>query len=147
MFGAAVSNASAVLIVTTNGTNHSRFDSAALNPVTTVQVTGMQAGDSLIGIDFRPATGELFGIGPTNRVYAIDYIIGVATQVANPGAFNINATGCTDQEAQVQATGIPPTDGREAAFAGTASPGAYTATVRGTGDSTGIAVVEVYALD
>jgi hypothetical protein len=50
------------------------------------------------------------------------------------------------QEAEIIATGIPPTDPRESALVETLAPAAYTAIVRGKNDSTGIALVEVYAL-
>ncbi|HVF73347.1 MAG TPA: FG-GAP repeat protein [Chthoniobacterales bacterium] len=43
-------------------------------------------------------------------------------------------------------TGIPPTNNLESAIVRTLSPANYTAIVRGVNDTTGIAVVEVYAL-
>jgi hypothetical protein len=51
------------------------------------------------------------------------------------------------QEAEIQATGIPPTNDFESAIAATLAPGSYTGVVRGHGDTTGIALVEVYDLD
>ncbi len=50
------------------------------------------------------------------------------------------------QEVEIRATTIPPNDDRESAIVATLRPAAYTAIVRGAGDTTGIAVVEVYAL-
>lgn len=44
-----------------------------------IQITGLQMGESLLGIDFRPATGFLFGLGSTSRVYTINTNTGVAT--------------------------------------------------------------------
>jgi serine protease AprX len=54
----------------------------------------------------------------------------------------------SDQETEIMATTIPPTDDLEAALVETLPAGgaAYTATVRGVGGTTGIAVVEIYAL-
>ena len=52
-----------------------------------------------------------------------------------------------NQAAQIQATTIPPTDPRESALVETLNPGNYTAIVRGAGNTTGIALVEVYDLD
>jgi len=46
----------------------------------------------------------------------------------------------------IEATGLPPTDDREAAIVRTLQPGAYTAIVRGKNNSTGIALVEAYDL-
>jgi len=53
------------------------------------------------------------------------------------------------QEAEIIATGIPPTNDLESAIVTTlpANNAAYTAIVRGLNDTTGIAVVEVYALN
>jgi hypothetical protein len=53
------------------------------------------------------------------------------------------------QEAEIIATGIPPADDLESAIVAIlpSNGAAYTAILRGTGGTTGIAVVEVYALD
>lgn len=51
------------------------------------------------------------------------------------------------QEAQIIATGVPPTDEREAAIVATLAPGNYTAIVRGKANSTGVALIEVYNLE
>jgi hypothetical protein len=45
----------------------------------------------------------------------------------------------SNQEAQIIASTIPPTNNKESAIVATLTPGAYTAIVRGAGDSTGIA--------
>jgi putative Ig domain-containing protein len=52
----------------------------------------------------------------------------------------------TTQEQEIIATTVPPTDDRESAIVATLSPGAYTAIVRGKGNTTGVALVEVYGL-
>jgi hypothetical protein len=51
------------------------------------------------------------------------------------------------QEAEIVATGIPPTDDHEAAILATLAPGSYTAIVRGRMSTSGVALVEVYALN
>ncbi len=51
------------------------------------------------------------------------------------------------QEALILATGIPPTDDLESAIDATLVPGAYTAIVRGNGNTTGVGLVEVYDLN
>lgn len=50
------------------------------------------------------------------------------------------------QEAEIQATGLAPSDDREAAIAAVLPPGAYTAILRGANNSGGIALVEIYEL-
>jgi hypothetical protein len=45
------------------------------------RVTGLQKNEQLHGIDFRPATGQLYGLGSSNRIYVIDPQSGQATPV------------------------------------------------------------------
>lgn len=52
----------------------------------------------------------------------------------------------SSQQGEVEATGLPPTSDVESALVQTLGPGNYTAIVRGTGNTTGIAVVEAYTL-
>jgi hypothetical protein len=52
----------------------------------------------------------------------------------------------TDQEQQIIATTVPPKNDAESAIVRTLTPGNYTAIVRGTNETTGVALVEVYAL-
>lgn len=47
----------------------------------TVNITGLQVGETLIGIDFRPETGGLYGVGTTGRLYVIDFTSGAASQI------------------------------------------------------------------
>ena len=50
------------------------------------------------------------------------------------------------QQAEIQATGLAPTDDRESAIVRSLTPGNYTAIVRGKNSTIGVALVEVYAL-
>ena len=52
-----------------------------------------------------------------------------------------------ESQAEIEATGIPPTNDKESAIVRTLVPGSYTAVLRGNAGSTGIGVVEVYDLD
>lgn len=49
--------------------------------LSTTAITGLQQGEQLIGIDFRPATGQLYGAGSTGRLYRLNTSTGAATQV------------------------------------------------------------------
>ena len=53
----------------------------------------------------------------------------------------------SDQEAEIIATTIPPTNDMESAIVRNLTPGNYTAIVRGTNNTTGVALVEAYALN
>ena len=52
----------------------------------------------------------------------------------------------SDQEAEIQATGLAPQNDLESAIVRTLAPGSYTAVMRGANGSTGIGLVEVYDL-
>ncbi len=56
----------------------------------TVSITGLQKADIILGIDFRPATGQLYGLSSASRLYTIDTTTGVATQVGTDGAFTLS---------------------------------------------------------
>ncbi len=50
-------------------------------PISKTAVTGLMAGENLLSIDFRPATGQLYGLGNTSRLYVINTETGVARPV------------------------------------------------------------------
>jgi WD40 repeat protein len=52
----------------------------------------------------------------------------------------------TSQQAEIEATGIAPTNDLESALVQTLTPGNYTAIVRGTNNTTGVGLAEVYNL-
>ena len=80
----------ASLLYATNGTTVSRFDDATLGTVTTVPITGLQAGETIVGIDVRPQavanTQILYGLGSTSRLYTINPLTGASVPVG-AGAF------------------------------------------------------------
>jgi hypothetical protein len=45
-------------------------------------ITGLQEGEMILGIDFRPATGQLYGLGSKSRLYVINPSSGIATLAA-----------------------------------------------------------------
>jgi hypothetical protein len=51
-----------------------------------------------------------------------------------------------NQQAEIQATGLAPSNNAESAIVATLSPGAYTAIVKGKNDTSGVALVEAYHL-
>lgn len=53
----------------------------------------------------------------------------------------------SSQQAEIEATGIPPKDELESALIRTLVPGNYTAVMRGNRNATGIGLVEIYNLD
>ncbi|SDI07529.1 DUF4394 domain-containing protein [Janthinobacterium sp. YR213] len=53
---------------------------------TTATVTGLQTGENLLGIDVRPADGQLYGVGSTGRIYNLNGVTGAATVKATLAA-------------------------------------------------------------
>jgi uncharacterized repeat protein (TIGR03803 family) len=83
--------------------------------------------------------------------------VGIADPLANPTvelhqgdailAMNDNwktRSDGTSQQAEIEATGIPPTNESESALVATLDPGAYTVILAGKDQGTGIGVVEIY---
>ncbi|MGF1922975.1 MAG: DUF4394 domain-containing protein [Bacteroidia bacterium] len=61
------------------------FNPASTTPTLTAKsITGIQAGESILGLDMRPLNGQLFALGSTSRIYAINASSGAATMVG-PG--------------------------------------------------------------
>jgi len=69
-----------------------RFSTSPSLIQTNVAITGLQPGETLLAIDFRPATGELFGLGNSNRLYSVNPNTGAATAVGSPGGFTLSGT-------------------------------------------------------
>ncbi len=89
-------------------------------------------------------------LGPTLRGS------GITNPLPNPTLELHNANGTilasnddwkSTQQAEITATGIAPPNDLEAAIVRILSPASYTAIVRGANNTTGVALVEVYALD
>jgi hypothetical protein len=96
----------------------------------------------------------LRGIGPSLTGFGIPNVLAdPVLELHGPGAFVtvVNDNWRDTQEAEIQATGIPPVNTLEAAILATLSPGSYTAIVRGNGATpaarSGVGLVEVYDLD
>lgn len=70
-----------------------RFDSNTPSVILdSIPITGLQSGESIVGIDFRPNSGQLFAVSNMNRLYTIDLTTGAATQVGSDGAFMLDGT-------------------------------------------------------
>ncbi len=77
----------AQIVGLTSGSKLVRFSSLTPGTIaSSVAIAGLQSGESLLGIDFRPATGQLYALGSTSRLYTLDPATGVATLVG-AGAF------------------------------------------------------------
>lgn len=50
-------------------------------PLNSVSISGLQSGETILGIDFRPATGQLYGLGSSSRIYIINPETGTARAI------------------------------------------------------------------
>ncbi len=68
-----------------DGTNTLHYINLMTGATTTTKpLTGLQPGETLFGIDMRPATGQLFAMGSTGRIYAINMGNGASTAIGAP---------------------------------------------------------------
>ena len=65
---------------------------------------------------------------------------------ANGALITSNDNWRSDQETEIEATGLQPTNDLESAIFMNLAPSSYTAIVSGSGGSTGVALVEIYRL-
>lgn len=92
-------------------------------------------------------------IGPSLRVGDApvqgrleDTTLEIFDQSGQSIAFNDNWRD-SQQRAEIEASGVAPTDDRESVVVGTIAPGAYTAVIRGANDTQGIGLVEFYDIE
>lgn len=55
-------------------------------------LTGLAAGDTLVGIDYRVAKGQLFGLGASGQLYRIDTKTAAASAIGTPVGLPAGAT-------------------------------------------------------
>jgi hypothetical protein len=53
----------------------------ASSPLSTITISGLQTAESILAIDFRPATGELYALGSSSRLYIINTVNGTTRMV------------------------------------------------------------------
>ena len=86
-----------------------------------------------------------FGISNALRDTTLQLRDGTGTVIIENDNWKIRSDG-SSQQAELEATGLQPTDDLEAACVITLPPGQYSALVRGKPETTGIGVVQVYFL-
>ncbi len=60
--------------------------------ISTANISGLQTGETILAIDFRPATGQLYGLGSSSRLYVINPATGVARMIGT-NSFSTSLTG------------------------------------------------------
>ena len=114
----------------------------------------VQTGDNVMigGFIIGNQTSEVLvrGIGPSLTALGVDGALAdpmLELRDVNGALLTSNDNWRSDQEAEIEATTIPPNDDLESAVLRTLAPGAYTAILHGVSGGTGVGLVEAYNLD
>ncbi len=136
------------------------FNPELSSGIITKAITGLQSGEMVLGIDMRPATAQLYALGSSNRIYAINMANGVATAIGavpftpalSGTSFGFDFNPTVDRIRVVSNTGqnlrLNPITGAVAAVDPMLNPG--TPSVDGAGyrnSFAGATVTELYDVD
>lgn len=122
-------------------------------------ITGLQAGENILGVDFRPLNGQLYALGSSSRIYTLNLGTGAATAVGaqfptllNGTDFGFDFNPTVDRIRVVSNTGqnlrLNPIDGTISATDGMINPG--TPTLSGaayTNSFAGATTTELFVVD
>lgn len=131
------------------------LDSAANSQLANISTRGfVDTGDNAMigGFILGGGTAEVIvrAIGPSLTAFGVAGALQDPTLDLYDSLGNLiisNNDWKETQETEITATGLAPTNNKESAILMTLGPGAYTAIVRGQGDTTGVGLVEIYNLN
>lgn len=84
--------AQAVSLVGINSqTQLTLIDTNNVGAATNIAITGLAAGEGLVGIDTRPSNGLIYGVSTANKIYTLNQTTGAASFVINLGTAVIDA--------------------------------------------------------
>jgi pectinesterase len=127
---------------------------AASQPLNISTRLDVQTGDNVLIAGFilrgtEPTKVLLRALGPSLEEAEVDDPLAdpvLDLRAADGSRIAYNNNWRYSQEADIVATGIPPADDHEAAILATLAPNSYTAIVKGRSATSGVALIEVYAL-
>ena len=130
------------------------LDSASAAQLANISTRGfVNTGDNVMIGGFivggtEPAKVLVRAIGPSLTTFGVQGALPATTLELHDanGSVISNEGWRNTQEADINATTIPPSNDNEAAILATLVPGNYTAIVRGKNNTTGIGLVEAYNL-
>jgi len=87
------------------------FDSATPGTTSAVPITGLTAGDTIVGIDRRPINGLIYavaqGAGDVGRIYTVDAATGAANLVSTMNVALVGTSFGVDFNPVPDTTGLP----------------------------------------
>ncbi|QDK82747.1 DUF4394 domain-containing protein [Spirosoma sp. KCTC 42546] len=138
------------------------FNPVSLTGLTLKTITGLQPGETILGIDSRPVNGQLFVLGSTSRLYTVAVTntnVWSLVQVGSAGAFTLSGTDfgfdfnpTVDRIRVVSNTGqnlrLNPDNGALAATDGNLNPGTPNVTAAAyTNNFAGALTTTLYDID
>ncbi len=113
-FAASTTQADAypIILLSGGGTSISKLSSATLGSVSTSIISGVQSGETIVGIDFRPANGKLIALGinagsDLGTLYNMDAQTGAVTAIGTAGNVKlVDASGVAIDFPAADAWGI-----------------------------------------
>lgn len=75
-----------------NSNNFLIFNPASPGTVISKTIAGLAPGETVVGMDIRPANGQIYALGSTSRLYTINAATGAAS-VVGPGVFSTLLSG------------------------------------------------------
>jgi hypothetical protein len=147
-------NASGIAVVEVYDLGAASLDSSSNSKLANIATRGPVLGGDNVMIGGFIVSGQsskfaIRAIGPSLSAF------GITGTLQDPTLALKNANGVTlignddwqqGQPTEIQELGLAPTDPRESALIATLGPGQYTAIVSSKGNTTGVALVEVYSL-
>ena len=73
-------------------TNNLLIFNPTTSGIVTKPLSGLAAGEMIVGIDMRPATAQLYALGRSSRIYTVNMSNGIASMVG-PGPFTPSLSG------------------------------------------------------
>ncbi len=134
------------------------LDGAAISELGNISTRGsVETGDGVMiggfivsGAENTASTMVVRAIGPSLEAFGVADALQDPTLELHDGSGALIASNDNwkeTQEEELEAAGLGPSDDREAAILIALGPGAYTAIVRGAGETSGVALVEAYNLE
>ena len=90
----SAAGAADVFVAATDGNRLVSFASDSPGNIrSSVAIKNLASGEKVLGLDIRPATGQLYALGSSSRLYTVDRTSGAATAIGSaPFAIALNGT-------------------------------------------------------
>ena len=88
----ALSSQAVTLVGLTSSNQVARIDTTNVAAATSIDISGLDAGDRFVGIDLRPGNNTIYGVTLSNKLYTLNEFTGAATFVAGLSTSIVNSS-------------------------------------------------------